>query len=303
MTDTVYQDKLIGKLTAFNFINSYFALFFAIFLNNHCGLSTGSSPSQPDACFNDLRYNLVVIFFIALCVGNFTNFFLPYLTLVRNMYSEGAIDLRGLGDVKQMSVPGIQYLLVEPDELLDSLKTYTQQATQYGYITLFSAAFPAAPVLAFVNNTIQMRVDAYKFLTTYRRIQPQSAEDIGTFQTIFELLNVVGCISNAAILVYRTNILGGHEISKHAKDIIFMVVVAAFVALIGFITVIIDDVPYDVELQIARNEFVRSKVIDLLADEEDVTHHKNDKGGNHVVNDKDALEPYTTYQQTIDGVK
>jgi hypothetical protein len=199
-----------------------------------------------------------------------------------------------------MSVPGICYLLVEPDEVLDSLKAYTQQATQYGYITIFSAAFPGAPILAFLNNAVQMRVDAFKFLTTYRRVQPHSAEDIGTFQTIFEALNIVGAISNAAILVYRTNILGGHQISKHAKDIIFMLTVAAFVAVIGFLQVVIDDVPFDVDLQIQRNEFVKSKVIDLIADEEDVANQKAEVAG-HDVRDKDAMEPYTTYRKTIDG--
>ena len=300
MTDTVYADKLIGKLTAFNFVNSYFALFFAIFLNKHCGAAVGSTASASDACFADLRFNLVVIFFVALVSGNVTNFAVPYAKLLWNMYNEGAWHPRGLGEVKEMSVPGICYLLVEPDEVLDSLKAYTQQATQYGYITIFSAAFPGAPILAFLNNAVQMRVDAFKFLTTYRRVQPHSAEDIGTFQTIFEALNIVGAISNAAILVYRTNILGGHQISKHAKDIIFMLTVAAFVAVIGFLQVVIDDVPFDVDLQIQRNEFVKSKVIDLIADEEDAANQKAEVAG-HDVRDKDALEPYTTYRKTIDG--
>ena len=31
MTDTVYADKLISRLSVFNFVNSYFSLFFTIF--------------------------------------------------------------------------------------------------------------------------------------------------------------------------------------------------------------------------------------------------------------------------------
>ena len=80
----------------------------------------------------------------------------------------------------------------------------------------------------------------------------------------------------------------------------FMLTVAAFVAVIGFLQVVIDDVPFDVDLQIQRNEFVKSKVIDLIADEEDVANQKAEVAG-HDVRDKDAMEPYTTYRKTIDG--
>ena len=40
---------------------------------------------------------------------------------------------------------------------------------QYGFITLFVAAFPLAPFFALINNIIEIRLDAYKMVTTKRR--------------------------------------------------------------------------------------------------------------------------------------
>lgn len=41
------------------------------------------------------------------------------------------------------------------------------------------AAFPLAPLLALLNNIIEIRLDAYKFVTQWRRPLPSQAKDIG----------------------------------------------------------------------------------------------------------------------------
>ena len=40
---------------------------------------------------------------------------------------------------------------------------------QYGFVTLFVAAFPLAPLLALLNNVFEIRLDAYKYTTQMRR--------------------------------------------------------------------------------------------------------------------------------------
>ena len=50
---------------------------------------------------------------------------------------------------------------------------------QFGFITLFVAAFPLAPLFALLNNIIEIRLDAYKFITTLRRPVANRAQDIG----------------------------------------------------------------------------------------------------------------------------
>lgn len=41
------------------------------------------------------------------------------------------------------------------------------------------AAFPLAPLLALLNNIIEIRLDAYKFVTQWRRPLASRAKDIG----------------------------------------------------------------------------------------------------------------------------
>jgi hypothetical protein len=51
---------------------------------------------------------------------------------------------------------------------------------QYGFVTIFVAAFPLAPLFALANNVIEIRLDAYKFVVTWRRNAATKAQDIGT---------------------------------------------------------------------------------------------------------------------------
>ena len=62
---------------------------------------------------------------------------------------------------------------------------------QFGFITIFVAAFPLGPLFALLNNLVEIRLDAYKFITTYRRPRAARAEDIGKLNCpwfVFELL-------------------------------------------------------------------------------------------------------------------
>lgn len=50
---------------------------------------------------------------------------------------------------------------------------------QFGFVTLFVASFPLAPLFALLNNIIEIRLDAKKFVTELRRPVAIRAKDIG----------------------------------------------------------------------------------------------------------------------------
>ena len=56
---------------------------------------------------------------------------------------------------------------------------YFEMVMQFGFVTMFVAAFPLAPLLALINNAIEIRIDAYKFTVECRRAIPQREPDIG----------------------------------------------------------------------------------------------------------------------------
>ena len=172
----------------------------------------GTCDKDKKGCFGELRTALVITFIVQVFTNNFMQSIVGWLKYRAN-YKKESMGASGTGAFSaSFSIPELQYLLAEFDETLDNIVAYQAQATQYrsradltrtgtatprprrgdsvetdaglryGYITLFSSAFPAASVLALLNNMLLMRFDVIKFLSFYRRIQPDGAEDIGMYQ-------------------------------------------------------------------------------------------------------------------------
>jgi len=80
---------------------------------------------------------------------------------------------------------------------------YNTKAIQYGYIAMFSSAFPLAAICAATGNFIELRIDAYKTLAT-RRPRYQGAEDIGTWQSVLSVLSWFAIPINVFILVFTS---------------------------------------------------------------------------------------------------
>lgn len=54
---------------------------------------------------------------------------------------------------------------------------------QFSFTTIFVAAFPLAPLLALMNNIIEIRLDAIKMVRLERRMVPKKTNDIGEGQS------------------------------------------------------------------------------------------------------------------------
>jgi hypothetical protein len=70
---------------------------------------------------------------------------------------------------------------------------------QFGFVTLFVASFPLAPVLALVNNLFEIRVDAWKITTQFRRMVPEKAQDIGAWQPILQGVAILAVATNVSL--------------------------------------------------------------------------------------------------------
>ena len=66
---------------------------------------------------------------------------------------------------------------------------------QFGYVVLFSSAFPLAALCALLNNIIEIRSDAFKLCTNLRRPFGERVENIGTWQV--NLANRLNLLSMA----------------------------------------------------------------------------------------------------------
>ena len=70
---------------------------------------------------------------------------------------------------------------------------------QFGYVILFSSAFPMAGMCALINNVIEIRSDAFKLCSSMRRPFGQRVENIGSWQVIRGLLSQNCTNSNSSI--------------------------------------------------------------------------------------------------------
>jgi hypothetical protein len=76
---------------------------------------------------------------------------------------------------------------------------YFVSVLQFGFVTLFVAAFPLAPLFALLNNLIEIRLDAYKFLVTNRRPMPARAEDLGVWTPILDGISKLAVLTNVSL--------------------------------------------------------------------------------------------------------
>ncbi|KAL1471540.1 hypothetical protein MTO96_023594 [Rhipicephalus appendiculatus] len=73
---------------------------------------------------------------------------------------------------------------------------YLEMAIQFGFVTLFVAAFPLAPLFALLNNIVEIRLDAYKYTSQMRRPLAERVPNIGAWQVILKGVSVFAVICN-----------------------------------------------------------------------------------------------------------
>ena len=66
------------------------------------------------------------------------------------------------------------------------------------------AAFPLGPLFALINNMIEIRVDAYKFVVLYRRPLAQKVQDIGIWYLILESVVKLSVVVNVRFICFMS---------------------------------------------------------------------------------------------------
>ncbi|EEQ98162.1 hypothetical protein Pmar_PMAR001977 [Perkinsus marinus ATCC 50983] len=66
-------------------------------------------------------------------------------------------------------------------EVDGTFSDYSEMVTLYGYMTLFSLAFPLAPLIGVALAALETRVDGFKMFHLVRRPMPANAPNIGSW--------------------------------------------------------------------------------------------------------------------------
>eukprot|EP00601_Ochromonadales_sp_CCMP2298_P007360 CAMPEP_0173208830 /NCGR_PEP_ID=MMETSP1141-20130122/22749_1 /TAXON_ID=483371 /ORGANISM="non described non described, Strain CCMP2298" /LENGTH=736 /DNA_ID=CAMNT_0014135355 /DNA_START=177 /DNA_END=2384 /DNA_ORIENTATION=+ len=258
-TDTEYEDFLIGKTFVFQFINSFASLFYLAFLKPYL---QNLDPCL-ESCMVELQAGLGTIFMTRLATGSVLKLAIPYVTQKMKMKTETkGVDADELTDVE------LAYIQEEYHVILGPFLDYANLAIQFGYATMFIAAYPLAMAMSFVANYVELRVDAWKMTQMTRRPNPRSGEDIGTWYSLFELISYAAVVTNSALVAFTGSFLDGFSDAGHVW--VFICMSGALIFLKYLLAEYVDDTPRAVQIQLDRQDFYMSKIMDNVPDEDDL---------------------------------
>ncbi|XP_066593716.1 anoctamin-1 isoform X2 [Prorops nasuta] len=220
-TQTEFDDSLTLKIYLLEFVNYYASIFYIAFFkgkfvgypgNYNRFFGFRQEECGPGGCLLELCIQLSIIMIGKQAMNTILEMIFPlfYKWLNTLKVHVGSTKRKKKEKRKLSSRKFLQwirdYKLVEwgPRSLFPE---YLEMVLQYGFVTIFVAAFPLAPFFALINNILEMRLDAKKLLTMYRRPVGQRVRDIGIWYRILDSISKLAVISNAFIIAFTSNFI------------------------------------------------------------------------------------------------
>jgi len=142
---------------------------------------------------------------------------------------------------------------------------YCEIVVQYGYVTLFAAAFPLAPLLAILNDIIEVRTDAFKLLSAYNRPEYKGAKNIGTWFQILEILGVIAVMTNCLLIGFTFARVPAIFSKNPFHTLACIVILEHIILFLKFlISILIPDYPGWIVKELAKQTYIREEQIKLM---------------------------------------
>ncbi|XP_068587448.1 anoctamin-6 [Cebidichthys violaceus] len=209
-TKTDYENSLTLKMFLFQFVNYYSSCFYIAFAKGKAVGYPGNpvyllgkyrnEECDPGGCLIELTTQLSIIMGGKAIWNNIQEVLLPWVKNLIFRYCTRGPSEKAIPRWEQ------DYRL-QPLSKLGLFYEYLEMVIQFGFVTLFVASFPLAPILALVNNLFEIRVDAWKITTQFRRIVPEKAQDIGAWQPILQGVAILAVATNAMIIAFTSDMI------------------------------------------------------------------------------------------------
>jgi hypothetical protein len=210
-TETDYDNALIIRTFLFQFVNSYTSLFYVAFFKNGaklpfvedadaCKFDYSKSAQNPAAfgCLDELTVQLAALLGTNIIWGQTQELLLPWAKKKYHHYKHKSEETTFMQpwetEAAYTDYPGTR------DE-------YLEMVIQYGYVVMFAAAFPLAPLMAFINNIVEIRTDAWKFMTQFNRPLYRGTSGIGVWYMVLEVIGFIAIVTNCLILAFTSGVL------------------------------------------------------------------------------------------------
>uniref|UniRef100_A0AAY4DRC6 Anoctamin n=1 Tax=Denticeps clupeoides TaxID=299321 RepID=A0AAY4DRC6_9TELE len=152
----------------------------------------------------------------------------------------------------------------------DTFQDYQEMFIQFGYVVLFSSAFPLAAMCALINNIIEIRSDAFKLCTGLQRPFGQRVESIGQWQTVMEAMGLIAIIVNCYLIGQCGQLQRLFPWLSPEMAIISIVILEHFAILLKYVIhVAIPDIPCWVGEEMAKLEYQRREAFKVAPRDEE----------------------------------
>ncbi|KAF2366911.1 Anoctamin dimerization domain [Trinorchestia longiramus] len=205
-TQTEFEDNLTFKVFIFQFVNFYSSIFYIAFCKGRFVgypghykhiLGLRNEDCSAGGCLIELAQQLGVIMIGKQVVNNAQEILVPKL---KAWWHKKKVKMTGKG----RSFWEADYGLIDNEGLFEE---YLEMVLQFGFLTIFVAAFPLAPLFALLNNWVEIRLDAQKFVCETRRPVAERAQNIGIWFTILDFMAHLAVISNAFLIAFTSEFL------------------------------------------------------------------------------------------------
>ncbi|KAI7802171.1 putative anoctamin-1-like [Triplophysa rosa] len=217
-TESTFEEHVILKAFLLKSMNAFAPVFYVAFFKGRFAGRPGDyvyvfkyfrmEECSPGGCLIEVCIQLGIIMLgKQLIQNNVFEIAIPKLKKMYRVYKEekeGAADEEDKDSKREPQRWDLDYEL-EPYEGLSP--EYMEMVIQYGFVTLFVASFPLAPVFALLNNVIEIRLDAAKFVTEIRRPDAVSAKEIGIWYNILSGISKFAVITNAFVISFTSEFI------------------------------------------------------------------------------------------------
>ncbi|XP_076642651.1 anoctamin-4 [Halictus rubicundus] len=215
-TQTEYESSYTFKIFLFEFVNFYSSLIYIAFFKGRFYVHPGDANARtsnfvriktdvcdPAGCLSEVCIQLAIIMVGKQCLNNFVEILSPKMW---NWWRKRSHVAATKDQSRPYTYWERDYQLQDPGRLA-LFDEYLEMILQYGFVTLFVAAFPLAPLFALLNNIAEIRLDAYKMVKEARRPLAERVEDIGAWYGILRGVTYVAVVSNAFVIAYTSDFI------------------------------------------------------------------------------------------------
>ena len=260
-----YESSYVGKVFIFNFLNYISPMIFISFVN-----------SELMGCYNgNCLYNLRIYFrtlIYILFIKNFFEILGPSIknAIIEKIHKSKKKDLeskRKKNLLKKnnrfnayrkinsyIQKEGRKEPYAESEDIDGTVSDYLEVAINYGLLSLFGVAFPAAFLSSFVLMVSEIHVDKARLFNYCQRPVPQSCGSIGFWLIIMDFVSYLSLLVNTGIICFTSG-----SFSNDRKFLLFIVILLINFGF-KFITQLVHSgTPDSVKNMIKRHETVADK--------------------------------------------